>query len=261
MNTRRKLMIAAAAIGLPAVAWAATVQFQNFSDSGAVIQVSGQMPGTVARLERSTDLNTWTQVAAQTVAPDGTAFLVHALTPGDPRGFYRVAAEPAPRLNSPVQIVCTQHQGEKSLGLVTQSLPNNAVPQSTHGVPYPELTTTITPLKVGNKLMVELEVATVTSRGNGGFTWAGLYRNDESAALAASAESQQSTHLGGEAGGSSHLVRLRYFVAATSTAPVTFKARVSNENGNEAVRVNTLFSGFNFGNKLVSSMTVTEIQQ
>ena len=254
MKSKHKLLLAAAVVGLPAVVLAATVQFQNFSDSGAVIQVSGQMPGTIARLERSTDLTTWTPVAAQTVAPDGTAFLVHALTPGDPRGFYRVAAEPAPRLHSVVQLLCAEDNQPRVLTAAVEFPVDNSVPQSNEGAAYPQVDVTVVPLKAGNKLMVEAELSAVLGAGNGNGVYAALFVNNEADALAVVSETQ-SSNLPVQ-----RTVKLRHFVTAADTAPKTFHIRVSG-NGGVPVMVNSVYSGHTLGQKFASTMTVTEIQQ
>jgi hypothetical protein len=254
MKTRHKLMIAAAAVGLPVGLWAATVEFRDFSDAGASIHVSGQMPGTVARLERSTDLVNWAPVDAETVAPDGTALLAYANLPGQPRGFYRVSAEPAPRPGSVVQMQCSQDQVAREL---TGPFPFDysfPAPLITQGAAYPQLDTVITPTRAGNKLLVEAVVqCSVHYPHSGSKIYAALFQDAQPEALGAAG-------FGGY-GNPTGIVTVRQVLTATGTTPVTIRVRMSVDAQPVALNVNVCGDLIPSVHKLTSTLTVTEIQQ
>jgi len=247
------------ALCLPLVSFATVVTIQQYSETSITIKADNLMPGSITTLQQSADLLNWVSVDQETASSLGASELSAAITPGQPRGFYRVVAEPAPRRNSVVQIECSEDQVPHSLNVVTE-IPQEGIPQANQGAEYTQLNTSIQPTKVGNKLIIEAEVTTQTHIGNGAFVVAALFQDGQASALATAAESQQSTNLGGEAGGSTHLVRLRHVVTVTSTTPTTYMIRLSN-SGSSPVQVNSKYYGGTFGGTLVSSMVVTEVQQ
>lgn len=154
---------------------------------------------------------------------------------------------------SVVQIAYTELFGPVTLSSSATIPADNTIPQSNEGTEL--MTVTITPKKATNYLLVEAVVFGCEQTNVGDYIVCPLFRDSGADAVAVGV-------IASMAGGGNYFTEgysvVRYRVLAGSTSATTFKVRAGNNNGTGYI--NVVHQNFNFGNKIQSSLTVTEIE-
>ena len=154
---------------------------------------------------------------------------------------------------SVVQVVYSELFGPVNLTSSNLIPADNTIPQSNEGVEI--LSATITPQKATNYLLVEAYVFGAEPANTGDYITCPLFRDSGTDAVAVGV-------IASMGGGANSLTTgyavIRYRVLAGSTAATTFKVRAGNNSG--ASYINATHQNLNYGNKLLSSLTVTEIE-
>jgi len=133
-------------------------------------------------------------------------------------------------------------------GAGTGTFPHDdTIPQNTEGNEL--FTLAVTPTNASNKLLINVEVNAAVSATNTAVV--ALFKDSDADALQA-VDAYIVTN-------KRHTLNLSYYATAGSTSSMTFKVRGGGTNSGEYFYLNGLTSPGSYGNKVVSSITITEI--